>query len=327
MANRNDDIIKVLLADVKGQVGKENCQWKLSDLEECNEIIRNYARKGDPQSRWQIAEVTTFMVDDLLKQSEQLLNELAEVKTVANGEKAQFAAAQNDVTAYILAKGGTPLRTKIANKYVTVDTIEIAARPYMNFQDLATGRLNMSDLATSAAREISYKKIRYIQDILNAAVATVGENGYLATNTLNAQAFNKVLATFRRMSPGNVRVIGDVGALDNLDGVITGDYSYAPDTIEGILRTGYVGHYKGATIIGLENPIIDYAMNPLLDTDILYLMGGEVPSLKVVNEGGVRTMEQQNIDDESYEMVIRQDFGAAWVAGKFPTIGAIKFTA
>ena len=28
-------------------------------------------------------------------------------------------------------------------------------------------------------------------------------------------------------------------------------------------------------------------------------------------------MEQQNIDDESYEMVIRQDFGAAWVAGKF----------
>lgn len=196
----------------------------------------------------------------------------------------------------------------------------------MNFQDLATGRLNMSDLATSAAREISYKKIRYIQDILNAAVATVGENGYLATNNLSVQAFNKVLATFRRMG-SNPRIIGDIGALDNLDSVIVDDYKYAPESIENILRLGVVGHYKGATIVGLENPIIDYAMNPLLDTDILYLMGGEVPSLKVVNEGGVRTMEQQNIDDESYEMVIRQDFGAAWVAGKFPTIGAVKFTA
>lgn len=327
MASRHDDILKVFLADIKNEIGKEGCRWSSRDLEECNELIRNYARKADPMSRWQIAEVTTFMVDDLLKQSEQLINEMAEVKTVSNGEKAQFAAAQNDVTAYILAKGGTPLRTKIANKYVTVDTVEIAARPYMNFQDLATGRLNMSDLATSAAREISYKKVRYIQDVLNAAVATVGANGYITTNSLSAQAFNKVLATFRRMSPGNVRVIGDVGALDRLDGVITGDYQYAPDSIESILRAGYVGHYKGATVIGLENPIIDYALNPLLDTDILYLVGGEVPSLKVVNEGGVRTMEQQNIDDESYEMVIRQDFGCAWVAGKHPTIGAVQFTA
>lgn len=327
MAQRNDDIVKVFLSDVKGEIGKENCRWKLSDLEECNNIVRNYARKADPMSRWQIAEVTTFVVDELLKESEQFLNELAEVKTVANGEKAQFAAAQNDVTAYILAKGGTPLRTKIANKYVSVDTIEIAARPYMNFQDMATGRINMSDLATSAAREISYKKIRYVQDVLNAAVAEIGENGYIATNTLTAQAFNKVLASFRRISPGNVRIVGDVSALDNIDGLVTGTYQYAPDTIEGIMRTGYVGHYKGATLIGLENPITDYALNPLLDTDMLYLIGGDVPSLKVVNEGGVRTMEQQNIDDESYEMVIRQDFGAAWVAGKYPTIGAVKFTA
>ncbi len=327
MAQRNDDIVKVFVADAKKEIGHENCQWSLSDLDECNELIKSYAQKGDPMSRYQIAQVTTFAVDELLKQSEQLLNEIAEVKSVSNGEKAQFSAAQNDVTAYIIAKGGTPLRTKIANKYVTVDTIEIAARPYMNFQDLATGRLKLSDMATSASREISYKKMRYIQDILNAAVATVGENGYISTNNLTAQSFNKVLATFRRMSPGKVRIVGDVGALDNIDALVNGNYGYAPEAVDNILRTGYVGHYKGATVVGLENPIVDFALNPLLSTDIFYLLGGEVPSLKVVNEGGVRTMEQQNIDDESYEMVIRQDFGAAWIPGKYPTIGAVEFTA
>lgn len=327
MAKKDDNIVKVFVAEAKGKIGKEGCEWKANDLNECNELIREYARKGDPMSRYQIAEVTTFVVDDLLKQSEQLLNEIAEVKSVSNGEKAQFSAAQSDVTAYIIAKGGTPLRTKIANKYVTVDTIEIAARPYMNYQDMATGRLNLSDMATSAAREISYKKMKYIQEILNAAVATVGENGYISTNNLTAPSLNKVLATFRRMSPGKVRIVGDVGALDNIDALVNGNYGYAPEAVDNILRTGYVGHYKGATVVGLENPIVDFALNPLLDTDIFYLLGGEVPSLKIVNEGGVRTMEQQNIDDESYEMVIRQDFGAAWVPGKFPTIGAVEFTA
>lgn len=325
MANRNDDIVKVYVADIHGNL--EDKGFKKTDIAECDEIIRDFAKKGDPMSRYQIAEVTTFVVDELLKETEDFFRQLAEVKTVANGEKAQFQVAQNDVTAYILAKGGTPLRTKIANNFVTVDTVEIAARPYMNFQDIATGRLKMSDMATSAAREITYKKLLYVQDILNAAVATIGENGYLATNSLTATNFNKVLATFRRMSPGKVRIIGDVGALDHIDPLVNDNYTYAPDGVSEILRMGYIGNYKSATVIGLENPIVDFALNPLLDTDIFYLLGGEVSPLKVVNEGSVRTMEQQNIDDESYEMVIRQDFGAAWVAGKYPTLGAVKFTA
>lgn len=325
MANRNDDIVKVFVADIHNNLKDKG--FTASDLAECDAIIQDFAKKGDPMSRYQIAEVTTFIVDDLLKETEDFFRQLAEVKSVANGEKAQFQVAQNDVTAYILAKGGTPLRTKIANNFVSVDTVEIAARPYMNFQDLATGRLKMSDMATSAAREITYKKLLYVQNILNTAVATIGENGYTATNSLTADSFNKILATFRRMSPGKVRIVGDVGALDSLDSLINDNYTYAPDTVENILRMGYVGHYKSATIIGLENPIIDYSLNPLLDTDIFYILGGEVSPLKVVNEGSVRTMEQQNIDDESYEMVIRQDFGAAWVAGKYPTLGAVKLTA
>lgn len=325
MANRDDAIVSVFLADIHNDL--DNKGFSAKDLAECNGIVQEYARKGDPMSRYQIAEVTTFVVDELLKETEDFFKQLAEVKSVANGEKAQFSVGQNDVTAYILAKGGTPLRTKIAKKFVTVDTVEIAARPYMNFQDLAQGRVTMSELAASAAREINYKKLKYTQDILNAAVKGIGANGYVSTNALKADGLNKVLATFRRMAPGKTRIVGDIAALDRLDGVIKNDFVYAPDSIEEILRSGYVGHYKGATVLGLENPIVDYAMNPLLDASFLYLLGGEVSPLKVVNEGGVRTMEQQNIDDESFEMVIRQDFGAAYIAGKYPTLGAVEFTA
>ena len=101
MANRNDDIIKVYVADIHGNL--EDKGFKKTDLAECDEIIRDFAKKGDPMSRYQIAEVTTFVVDELLKETEDFFRQLAEVKTVANGEKAQFQVAQNDVTSSLRA--------------------------------------------------------------------------------------------------------------------------------------------------------------------------------------------------------------------------------
>lgn len=326
MAKKNDGIVKVLTANAKGTLKKEG--YSLRDLNDCNAIVRELSGKGDPMSRYQIAEVTNFVVDNLLKETEDFMNQLGEVVNVGVGEKAQFNVGQNEVTAYIQAKGGTPMRTKIANKYVAVDTVEIAARPYMNFQDLATGRLDFTRMASSAAREITNKKMLYIQNILNAAVKEIGGKAYVSINDTDtatmAKAFNAALANFRRQAPGNTRIVGDVAVLDKIDELASA-YHIGSDVFANYdLIDGYVGKYKGCDVIAYENPIVDWALNPLLSTNLIYFVAGTPSPLKIVNEGSVRTMEQQNIDDESYEMVLRQDFGAALVVGHHTSLGIVE---
>ena len=51
-------------------------------------------------------------------------------------------------------------------------------------------------------------------------------------------------------------------------------------------------------------------------------MGADMRNLKVVNEGPVNAMPSQNIDDRVYEILLDQWFGAAFVVGKVPNIGA-----
>ncbi len=103
---------------------------------------------------------------------------------------------------------------------------------------------------------------------------------------------------------------------------------FSPELINEHNGNGFIGRYNGVDVISLTNSYFDGTTTPVLATDWLYIipggMSGDTRNLKIVNEGGVNSIDSQNIDDMVYEIRLDQWFGAAFVSGKLPTIGAYK---
>ena len=76
----------------------------------------------------------------------------------------------------------------------------------------------------------------------------------------------------------------------------------------------------------MTNAYEEGSVTPILDEDWLYILPGgmsaDMRNLKIVNEGPVNAMPSQNIDDMVYEVRLDQWFGAAFVVGQKPNIGA-----
>ena len=85
-------------------------------------------------------------------------------------------------------------------------------------------------------------------------------------------------------------------------------------------ENGFIGMYKGARILKMDNKFTDFDMDTLtLKGDLLYVVPAGMPAmrpLKVGFEGGVRAMEQVNIDDESWEISLKQNVAVALLTDK-----------
>ena len=104
--------------------------------------------------------------------------------------------------------------------------------------------------------------------------------------------------------------------------------SPSDNMIDELNNNGYLGRYMGCNVMKLQNAYRDGTTEPVLAVDWIYIlpagMSADARNLKVVNEGGVNAFESQNIDDLVYEIRLDQAFGAGFVTGKLPTIGAYK---
>ena len=150
-------------------------------------------------------------------------------------------------------------------------------------------------------------------------------NAVLVPATLDAQ-----IAYFRRLGP--VTLLGDLAAVGQLAGntgmaVSSTGVQFSGNMIEENNNNGFIGRYKGCDVIAMTNAYADgETAHPILAEDWIYIIPGgqsaEMRNLKIVNEGPVNSMASQNIDDRTYEILLDQWFGVAFVVGKNPTSGA-----
>lgn len=270
-----------------------------------------------------------YTVDELQQKELDFLNQIADTKNIAAGDKAVFNMKTGGIKAYIQAKGSTTKRSYVADRQVTLDTIEISARPAINIVDLRTGRVNMADLIREANREISNKKLAIVEKTLHDSIDDYSSPFYaygtgIVKNTLDAQ-----LAYFRRLGP--VTILGDqaaVAQLAPLTGMAfsTTQNQFSNEMINENNQNGFIGNYNGCAVVSLANTYFEGTTTPVLATDWLYIIPGGLSAdqrnLKVVNEGSVNAFESQNIDDLTYEVRLDQWFGCGFISGKLPTIGA-----
>lgn len=268
-----------------------------------------------------------YTVNEMTKPQTDWLNQVADVKRVGYGEKAAFRTKLEGITAFIQAKGGTPARSKIAHKQVTLDTIAVSARPVINMYELKTGRVQMADLIRDASYEMHTKQIQYIQQVLNAAATSWASPFYGTGSGIVKSVLNPQIQHWMRT--GAVTLLGDIAIVSKLADetgftAVAGTQQYAPSIIDEVIKTGVIGVYYGAKVVNLVNPYLSDNVTPVIDTKRLYILPSaasvDMRPLKVLYEGDVQSTESTNIDDLAYEIRLDQFFGAGIVTGKTPAM-------
>lgn len=258
------------------------------------------------------------------------INNIADVKNIGYGDVARFDTRTERIRAYIQAKASTTPRSYIDGKSLTLETIEVSARPAVNLYELRSGRRNMADLIREANIAISNKKAGHIMRVLANAVQTLGAPHYASGSGIVQATLDGLLLPMRRN--GGVVILGDVAILDKLAPLAgftpAAPTQFAGETISGYHQSGKVDWYKGAAVTSLENPTIGGGL--VHDPAFLYIMSvAGSPSdraLKVVNEGDVLSTEATHIDNLMYEVRLDQLFGAGYVLGETPTVSVYEDT-
>ena len=322
--NRESKLIKVLAAQVRNE------RVDSDKTEEAAQIVTELAQDLNPQNVHQIGQIVAYTVDELQSKSLDFLGQVADIKNIGYGDKAAFKVRTGGIKAYIQAKGATTARSYIADSQILVDTKEISARPAINIIDLRTGRVQMSELIRQANVAITNKKLIMIESVLHDSIDDFGSPFYATSSgTFNPATFDAQINYFRRLGP--VTLLGDLAAVGQLAGhtgmaVSATGVQFSGGMIEENNNNGFIGRYKGCDVVAMTNAYEEGQTTPILATDWIYIIPGgqsaEMRNLKVVNEGPVNSMASQNIDDRTYEILLDQWFGVAFVVGHNPTSGA-----
>ncbi len=320
---RDSKLIKVLAAQARNE------RVESDKVEEAAQIINVLAQDLNPQNAHEIAQIVAYTVDELQAKSLDFLGLVADTKNIGYGDKAAFKVRTGGIKAYIQAKGATTARSYVADSQILVDTKEISARPAINIVDLRAGRVNMADLIRQANAAMTNKKLVLIESVLHDAIDNFGSPFYGTGTGIVKATLDAQLNYFRRLGP--VTILGDNAAVAQL-APLTGmainanTTQFSGNMIDENNNNGFIGKYNACDVVAMTNAYDEGAVTPILAEDWLYILPGGVSAdmrnLKVVNEGPVNAMPSQNIDDMVYEVRLDQWFGAAFVVGQKPNIGA-----
>ena len=291
-----------------------------------NNVIKTLAADRNPMNLYQIGQVLAYTVEELERPMTNWLDLVADHKRIGAGDEAAFRTTANGIKAYIQAKAGTTPRSRVADKQIIVDTVAISVRPAVNLLELATGKVNFGDLAMFAAVEMANKKTQYVQQVLDAAATSWASPFYGTGAGIVAATFDPMVQHWMRT--GGAAIIGDIAAaqkLAPLSGFTASTNSqWGNGIIEEFNRTGRIGTYKGAQVVQTVNPYLPDDVTPVLNISKLYIvpttMATDARTLKVVEQGGVISVENTSINELTYEVRMDEHFGAAVVFGVKPTV-------
>ena len=285
-------------------------------------------------NRYQMAQLMSYGVGEMLKLETNMLTTVADVKRCAVGQKVGFRIGLNDVKAYVQAKGSTTARNIVANKQILLDTVEISARPVMNLIELATKQVQMSDLIREAKDRMLAAQYSIVQRVINDGVQNWATPYYGTGTGVVKATLDPMINFWKRI--GRVVVMGDIeilGKISELTGFTasTTTKEFSDELINEHNTNGFLGVYNGAQIVALTNPYPDEATTtPVFDTDKLYILpaaaSADMRPLKVLLEGDVMQTDALNIDNGCMEVCLRQFVGAGMAHGQRPYMSVYAAT-
>lgn len=305
--NKESRIVEVFSKDLlKASV-------EAGELKDAKDYIKELASNPNPNNRYEIAQIMSYVIDEGLRQRVNYFETLADVKNTGIGEKAQFKINVNGIKAMFQAKSATTERSKVSSKYVSLDTEEVSVRPVVDFLELATGKVDLVDIANKATVEMEMAIVKRVQDSIYAAFSALATPNYAIGSGIAKASFDPILHAMNRVG-GSASVIGDIEALSKFT-AIAGFNSNVPEALAvEHNQNGLIGSYLGGKLVKLNNPFIPNSLTETeLRKDLIYVVPAGDSSLRPVKvhfEGGVQTTDAPvNINSKEVEFRFDQYVG------------------
>lgn len=305
--NKDSRIVEVFSRDLfKKEVDAK-------ELQGAHEYIKELASNPSPDNRYEIAQIMSFIMNDALSQRVNYLEQVADVKTTALGEKAQFKVEIDGIKAMFQAKSASTERSKVANKFVTLETEEVSVRPTVNFLDLATGKVNLVDLAQKATVQMELAIVKRIQDAVYTAFSAMSTPNYATGAGVVKGTFDPILMAMTRAG-GSASIVGDIEALSKFTAIAGFNDNVPAELAVEHNQNGMIGSYLGGNLVKLNNPFQAGSLtDTVLDRGLVYVVPNGDASLrpiKVQLEGGVQTTDAPvNINSKEVEFRFDQYVG------------------
>ena len=312
---KDSRIVEVFSSELRNDVKDKN------ELKDAHEYIQELASNPSPERLYEIGQIMTYIIDDSLTDSVDYLDLIADVKNTGFGEKAQFQIDIDGLKAFWQAKSASTERSQVSTKYVQLDTDEVSIRPQVNHLDLATGKVNLTDLSEKAARRLELAIVKRIQDAVYAAFKDMGAGPNYATGSgLTKGTFDTILYAMRRVG-GNASIVGDIEALAKFT-ELTGFSGKVADQISiEHNQNGHIGYYNGSPLVQLDNPFQPQSLTETeLRKDLIYVIPNVEKGLmpvKIQFEGEVQSITAPtNIDSKIVEFRFDQYVGVGVVGAR-----------
>lgn len=288
-----------------------------NELKDAKDYIKELASNPNPNNCYEIAQILKYVINDGLTQSLQYLDEIADVKRTGYGEKAQFKIEIDDLKAMFQAKGSTTERSKVSNKYFTLDTDEVSIRPVVDLYEIQSGKADFTQIAERAKARLEIEIVKRVQSAIYSAFSAMSTPNFASGSGVTKAAFDPILYAMLRAG-GSAAIVGDIEALSKFT-QLTGFANRVPDSlaIEHNLN-GMIGTYLGAKLMKLNNPFVPNSLTQTeLRKDLIYVVptgATELRPIKVQFEGELQSIGAPvNINSKQMEMRFDQYIGVGVV--------------
>jgi hypothetical protein len=321
------DLIELGTAAATGSIPTEFSAQDVNEtLREELKAFNNYAYyRANKNTLFQLIEEIANVV--IPRKVIARFGSFAEVKAVNPGEKIVFKQRTG--------KSRGKKFVTVASEYATyrtfnVDTRDITMMPrvyagaaILEIGDFLTGRVDMSELMEIILEGLSDSIYREVQRALKAALAAPDRP---AANAASVAGWNS--ATFDGII-NTVAAYGDTvtiyctrafaSSLYNVPGWAgTPTPTTTSKDFDDIRELGYVGRYKGADVVLLEQSFEDETnTTPVVDNQYAYIMpAGKEKPVKIGLEGGT-LIDEHKLQDGSREIQAQHMFDVAVIANNY----------
>jgi len=292
-----------------------NDGYDATNLEQAYDKIKELASTASKQSsREEIAEIVGYVVDSVINQRLNFIDMIADVKRVAQGDKAEFKLKYGGIKATLAAKSSTPEISKIRYKKTIVPTVEVQSRPSIDYLELVNNPETVMEVIEDAVVEMENQVVTYVQSVLNTAYSSLSTPNYVSGAGVVKTTFDPQVRAMSRF--GKPVILGDIEVATKLTALTAFNSNVADALAIEHNTNGVIGTYLNANVVQLTNRYADDTSlaltNLVSDYDKLYVLPAgarDSRPLKVVYEGSTRAMEQLNAEDESWEIFLRMNFG------------------
>lgn len=275
------------------------------------------------KNRYDIFEIIITAADEVVpKKTLETLGQFAEIRTVADGQKALFKTTLGKQRAkkFLTQVGLSGLYEtfRLDKGQFELGGMAIGGAGRLDFERFIDGEDNMSDLMEVVTEGLSEAVLLEVQKALRAALnaGTRPAANVVISDVFDAQKMFNLITVVRAYGSAAVifappEFVGAMGA-DQLVPAGTHPGVYHPDDIDSLYRTGYVQLFRGTPIVQIPQSFVDENNEKTwIDPQMAYVLpAGKEKVVKIVFEGATRMWDFVN-KDQSMEFHTYKKMGVA----------------